>query len=163
MSPFKDGWRHFGGGWFLKNSPVDFRIFSRQKTALHQCLCRNKMSSVFKFIRGRQTSCKWLSVKFDPSSFNCAHEYVPNSRRRKLSRQVWKAAPENSFKMREIVHLQAGQCGNQIGAKVRKRGIYKIGVLANELSLLTKLKWGLTCHVGRRCWSMLIIVLKITM
>lgn len=26
-----------------------------------------------------------------------------------------------SIKMREIVHLQAGQCGNQIGAKVRKR------------------------------------------
>lgn len=25
-----------------------------------------------------------------------------------------------SVKMREIVHLQAGQCGNQIGAKVRK-------------------------------------------
>lgn len=23
--------------------------------------------------------------------------------------------------MREIVHLQAGQCGNQIGAKVRNR------------------------------------------
>lgn len=23
--------------------------------------------------------------------------------------------------MREIVHIQAGQCGNQIGAKVRKR------------------------------------------
>lgn len=26
-----------------------------------------------------------------------------------------------SIKMREIVHLQAGQCGNQIGAKVRTR------------------------------------------
>jgi hypothetical protein len=25
------------------------------------------------------------------------------------------------FKMREIVHLQAGQCGNQIGAKVSDR------------------------------------------
>ena len=24
-----------------------------------------------------------------------------------------------NFKMREIVHIQAGQCGNQIGAKVR--------------------------------------------
>lgn len=24
--------------------------------------------------------------------------------------------------MREIVHLQAGQCGNQIGAKVRRIG-----------------------------------------
>jgi len=28
----------------------------------------------------------------------------------------------NLFKMREIVHLQAGQCGNQIGAKVRFTG-----------------------------------------
>lgn len=25
--------------------------------------------------------------------------------------------------MREIVHIQAGQCGNQIGAKVRKQSI----------------------------------------
>lgn len=25
----------------------------------------------------------------------------------------------SNFTMREIVHLQAGQCGNQIGAKVR--------------------------------------------
>lgn len=25
--------------------------------------------------------------------------------------------------MREIVHIQAGQCGNQIGAKVRKQNI----------------------------------------
>ena len=27
--------------------------------------------------------------------------------------------------MREIVHLQAGQCGNQIGSKVRGRGAEK--------------------------------------
>ena len=27
---------------------------------------------------------------------------------------------KNPHKMREIVHLQAGQCGNQIGAKVRR-------------------------------------------
>ena len=30
-----------------------------------------------------------------------------------------KFLPSKSRKMREIVHLQAGQCGNQIGAKVR--------------------------------------------
>lgn len=28
--------------------------------------------------------------------------------------------------MREIVHIQAGQCGNQIGAKVRKWKIFRI-------------------------------------
>ena len=29
----------------------------------------------------------------------------------------------DSSNMREIVHIQAGQCGNQIGAKVGKTGI----------------------------------------
>jgi hypothetical protein len=28
--------------------------------------------------------------------------------------------------MREIVHIQAGQCGNQIGAKVKHLSIFKI-------------------------------------
>lgn len=31
--------------------------------------------------------------------------------------------------MREIVHLQAGQCGNQIGAKV-SNGFYKLNLLS---------------------------------
>lgn len=30
--------------------------------------------------------------------------------------------------MREIVHIQAGQCGNQIGAKVRNYNYY-LGVI----------------------------------
>lgn len=35
--------------------------------------------------------------------------------------------------MREIVHIQAGQCGNQIGAKVRRRVTYisEIRISAN--------------------------------
>jgi len=38
----------------------------------------------------------------------------------KLLRETFsKFLPSKSRKMREIVHLQAGQCGNQIGAKVR--------------------------------------------
>ena len=28
--------------------------------------------------------------------------------------------------MREIVHIQAGQCGNQIGAKVRKYSAFQV-------------------------------------
>lgn len=44
-----------------------------------------------------------------------------------------------SIKMREIVHLQAGQCGNQIGAKVRKRvwywQVYHIKVLKSFLEI----------------------------
>ena len=31
--------------------------------------------------------------------------------------------------MREIVHLQAGQCGNQIGAKVSRRGTVYLQLL----------------------------------
>jgi len=37
--------------------------------------------------------------------------------------------------MREIVHLQAGQCGNQIGAKVRTERIYVLFVIYSKLTL----------------------------
>ena len=35
--------------------------------------------------------------------------------------------------MREIVHLQAGQCGNQIGAKVRDMHFVTNGLLYTEI------------------------------
>lgn len=35
--------------------------------------------------------------------------------------------------MREIVHLQAGQCGNQIGAKVRKLFLLKVTPFLSNL------------------------------
>ena len=36
--------------------------------------------------------------------------------------------------MREIVHLQAGQCGNQIGAKVREILYYRIFYRDSQIS-----------------------------
>lgn len=36
--------------------------------------------------------------------------------------------------MREIVHLQAGQCGNQIGAKVRQVSFKEVNVFACQIS-----------------------------
>merc|ERR1711935_307457 len=46
----------------------------------------------------------------------------------------------NHFRMREIVHLQAGQCGNQIGAKFwevisEEHGIDKSGNYVGDCSL----------------------------
>jgi len=37
--------------------------------------------------------------------------------------------------MREIVHIQAGQCGNQIGAKVRTNGNHVLYLLLGEFYL----------------------------
>ena len=42
-----------------------------------------------------------------------------------------------SSKMREIVHLQAGQCGNQIGAKVRFLKIFFYSLPAHVCSYAT--------------------------
>lgn len=39
--------------------------------------------------------------------------------------------------MREIVHLQAGQCGNQIGAKVRGENAAGGGILRGEITWLS--------------------------
>lgn len=36
--------------------------------------------------------------------------------------------------MREIVHLQAGQCGNQIGAKVRGENAAGGGIFPGEIT-----------------------------
>lgn len=38
-----------------------------------------------------------------------------------ISKRVWKVKRVQLLKMREILHLQVGQCGNQIGSKVRWR------------------------------------------
>ncbi len=35
---------------------------------------------------------------------------------------------QNLTKMREIVHIQAGQCGNQIGAKVSPAVLFKVNM-----------------------------------
>lgn len=40
--------------------------------------------------------------------------------------------------MREIVHLQAGQCGNQIGSKVSY--IFNIDMLLNNLKIVSKIR-----------------------
>lgn len=56
-----------------------------------------------------------------------------------------------SIKMREIVHLQAGQCGNQIGAKVRKRIWYWQGRRSKVLKSFLEIGRanGLACAVIR--------------
>lgn len=43
---------------------------------------------------------------------------------------------EKLHKMREIVHIQAGQCGNQIGAKVNNRFVYVSSVLQKLMNVI---------------------------
>ena len=57
--------------------------------------------------------------------------------------------------MREIVHLQAGQCGNQIGSKVREKHTSTLYFVMTKESLLTHLRK--TLHDNQACsalhWS----------
>lgn len=54
----------------------------------------------------------------------------------------------NHIKMREIVHIQAGQCGNQIGAKVRLVVFLKI---TNKWK--TGINFGLPLFAGSLRWK----------
>ena len=64
--------------------------------------------------------------------------------------------------MREIVHVQAGQCGNQIGAKVRSKleteYVYAVCNIARGrvYACLTKLRLNLKfgCEYGEQFYSL---------
>ena len=55
----------------------------------------------------------------------------------------------SAVKMREIVHLQAGQCGNQIGAKVYTVQLLLYAGFCEEEYRVIRLKMLSTIVVGR--------------
>lgn len=51
--------------------------------------------------------------------------------------------------MREIVHLQAGQCGNQIGAKVRFTGSnFAVKITGPKRSWRCQMLWSQLCRIN---------------
>lgn len=74
----------------------------------------------------------YLVLQINPRAYNFGSRVVPKIvplvLKHSLRLVVYKV---KTLKMREIVHLQAGQCGNQIGSKASKQNLfylYKISI-----------------------------------